>query len=107
MINSKRLLKYMPSLSTYNSDISQDITMPSKKTQSKKQPPSEIIRVSVALKDAVRELSRLALTLTVHHSNFVPEDNRLSNLCALCTACHLSFHNRRRGNVSPGQLSLF
>jgi hypothetical protein len=50
---------------------------------------------------------RTALTLTVHHYNFVPEDNRRDNLCALCTGCHLSFHNRRRGNVSPGQLSLF
>ncbi|MFW9264185.1 HNH endonuclease [Nostoc sp. CALU 546] len=50
---------------------------------------------------------RMALTLTVHHRNFLPEDNRRENLCALCTACHLSFHTRRRGNVSPGQLSLF
>jgi 5-methylcytosine-specific restriction endonuclease McrA len=50
---------------------------------------------------------RMALTLTVHHSNFIPEDNRRSNLRALCTACHLSFHNLGRGNVSPGQLSLF
>ncbi|BAB77457.1 Hpt domain-containing protein (plasmid) [Anabaena sp. FACHB-709] len=33
--------------------------MPSKKTQSKKPPPSEMLRVPVALKDAVRELSRL------------------------------------------------
>jgi hypothetical protein len=49
----------MPSQWDYNSDISQDITMPSKKTQSKKPPPSEMIRVPVALKDAVRELSRL------------------------------------------------
>jgi 5-methylcytosine-specific restriction endonuclease McrA len=50
---------------------------------------------------------RMALTLTVHHRNFLPEDNRLENLCALCTACHLSFHTRQRGNISPGQLSLF
>ena len=50
---------------------------------------------------------RMALTLTVHHNNFTPEDNRLSNLSALCSACHLSFHTRRRGNVSPGQLSLW
>ncbi|MCC5653783.1 HNH endonuclease [Nostoc sp. XA013] len=60
--------------------------------------------------DDTSELSRslrMALTLTVHHFNFLPEDNRRENLSALCTACHLSFHNRRRGNVSPGQLSLF
>ncbi|WP_392476235.1 HNH endonuclease [Nostoc sp. C110] len=60
--------------------------------------------------DDTSELSRslrMALTLTVHHKNFLPEDNRRENLYALCTACHLSFHTRRRGNVSPGQLSLF
>ncbi|MBD2534870.1 HNH endonuclease [Nostoc flagelliforme FACHB-838] len=60
--------------------------------------------------DDTSELSRslrTALTLTVHHKNFLPEDNRRENLYALCTACHLSFHTRRRGNVSPGQLSLF
>lgn len=60
--------------------------------------------------DNISKLSRsqrMAVTLTVHHSNFLPEDNRRSNLCALCTACHLSFHTRRKGNVPPGQLSLF
>jgi hypothetical protein len=50
---------------------------------------------------------RCALTLTVHHRNRIPEDNRLENLVALCTACHLSYHNRGQSNVSPGQLSLF
>lgn len=50
---------------------------------------------------------RMALTLTVHHKNFLPEDNRRENLYPLCTACHLSFHTRCRGNISPGQLSLF
>jgi hypothetical protein len=50
---------------------------------------------------------RCALTLTVHHRNRIPEDNRLENLIALCTPCHLSYHNRRQSNVSPGQLSLF
>lgn len=29
---------------------------------------------------------RMALTLTVHHSNFMPEDNRRENLCALCSS---------------------
>ncbi|WP_460207521.1 HNH endonuclease [Scytonema sp. NUACC21] len=50
---------------------------------------------------------RMALTLTVHHQNFVPEDNRFENLRAVCSACHLLYHTRRKGNVSPGQLSLF
>ena len=50
---------------------------------------------------------RCALTLTVHHRNRIPEDNRPENLIALCTACHLSYHNRGQSNVSPGQLSLF
>jgi formate-dependent nitrite reductase cytochrome c552 subunit len=50
---------------------------------------------------------RCALTLTVHHRNRIPEDNRLENLIALCTACHLSYHNRGQSNVSPGQLSFF
>jgi 5-methylcytosine-specific restriction endonuclease McrA len=50
---------------------------------------------------------RCALTLTVHHRNRIPEDNRLENLIALCTACHLSYHNRGQSNISPGQLSLF
>src|SRR6476469_2678624 len=50
---------------------------------------------------------RLKVTLTVHHRNRIPEDNRLENLIALCTACHLSYHNRGQSNVSPGQLSLF
>jgi hypothetical protein len=50
---------------------------------------------------------RLKLTLTVHHRNRIPEDNRPENLVALCTACHLSYHNRGESNVSPGQLSLF
>jgi hypothetical protein len=50
---------------------------------------------------------RCSLTLSVHHRNRIPEDNRLENLIALCTACHLSYHNRGQSNVSPGQLSLF
>ncbi len=48
-----------------------------------------------------------AKTLTVHHDNRIPEDNRLENLIPLCRGCHLSYHNRRQSNVSPGQLSLF
>ena len=47
-------------------------------------------------------------TLSVHHSNFMPEDNTKENLIALCTPCHLAVHGRtKRSNVSPGQLSLW
>ena len=49
----------------------------------------------------------MARTLQVHHANYIPEDNRPENLIALCTGCHLSFHNRSQGNVVIGQLSLF
>jgi hypothetical protein len=50
---------------------------------------------------------RMARTLTVHHDNRIPEDNRPKNLIPLCTGCHLSFHYLGQSNVSPGQLSLF
>ncbi len=46
-------------------------------------------------------------TLSVHHRNHKPEDNRLENLLAVCTVCHLAMHRGGNGNVSPGQLSLF
>jgi 5-methylcytosine-specific restriction endonuclease McrA len=58
-------------------------------------------------KSGLTKSERLKVTLTVHHRNRIPEDNRLENLIALCTACHLSCHNRGQSNVSPGQLSLF
>lgn len=46
-------------------------------------------------------------TLTVHHSDYNPENNSPENLIALCSGCHLAKHQGRRGNISPGQLSLF
>jgi hypothetical protein len=46
-------------------------------------------------------------SLSVHHANFTPEDNRLENLIPLCAPCHLAAHAGRKGNVSPGQLSLW
>lgn len=49
---------------------------------------------------------RRARTMNVHHRNFKPEDNRPENLVALCAGCHLGYHQYRRGNVAPGQLSL-
>jgi len=50
---------------------------------------------------------RAIRTLTVHHCNYRPEDSSPENLVALCTACHLSFHNRRQSNVAADQLSLW
>ncbi|BBD70503.1 HNH endonuclease (plasmid) [Nostoc sp. UHCC 0926] len=50
---------------------------------------------------------RRVYTLQVHHFNFDPSDNRLENLAPLCSGCHLYYHRFRRGNISPGQLSLF
>ncbi|MBD2504693.1 HNH endonuclease [Anabaena azotica] len=50
---------------------------------------------------------RKAYTLQVHHWNRDPSDNRVENLVCLCSGCHLSYHRFGRGNVSPGQLSLF
>lgn len=46
-------------------------------------------------------------TLSVHHANYNPEDNRLENLIPLCSPCHLGFHTRKKGSISPGQLSLW
>ncbi|MBP0000920.1 MAG: HNH endonuclease [Cyanobacteria bacterium SID2] len=60
--------------------------------------------------DATANLSnseRHRRTLSVHHCNYTPEDNRQDNLIALCSGCHLWYHRNRRGNVSPGQLSLW
>lgn len=48
-----------------------------------------------------------AYNLQIHHWNRDPSDNRLENLVCLCAGCHLSYHRGRRGNISPGQLSLF
>ena len=46
------------------------------------------------------------LTLTVHHADFKPENNKPENLIPLCAPCHLRMHSPRKGNVSPGQLTL-
>ncbi|MBW4457946.1 MAG: HNH endonuclease [Nostoc indistinguendum CM1-VF10] len=50
---------------------------------------------------------RRVYNLQVHHYNFDPSDNRRENLAPLCSSCHLYYHRFRRGNISPGQLSLF
>ena len=45
--------------------------------------------------------------LQVHHKNHDTTDNRLSNLQAVCAACHLGLHRDRYSPVSEGQLSLW
>ncbi|WP_069791289.1 HNH endonuclease (plasmid) [Cyanobacterium sp. IPPAS B-1200] len=49
---------------------------------------------------------RAKITMVVHHRNYQPEDNREENLVCVCKPCHLSYHTRKRGNISIGQLSL-
>ena len=49
---------------------------------------------------------RQKITLQVHHWNRDPSDNHWTNLGCLCSACHLIYHQQRRGNITPGQLSL-
>lgn len=55
----------------------------------------------------IERSQRTVQTLTVHHWNYRPEDNSSENLAALCTACHLGFHNRGQSNVAVDQLSLW
>ena len=45
--------------------------------------------------------------LQVHHKNHDCQDNRLSNLLAVCAFCHLNLHRSRYSPVSEGQLSLW
>lgn len=49
---------------------------------------------------------RQKISLQVHHWNRDPSDNNWSNLGCLCSSCHLIYHQQRRGNITPGQLSL-
>jgi hypothetical protein len=46
------------------------------------------------------------LELAVHHSDYCPENNQPQNLKVLCSACHLYYHQRQKGNLLPGQLAL-
>jgi predicted HNH restriction endonuclease len=50
---------------------------------------------------------RRAYNLQVHHWDRNPSNNKIENLICLCSACHLSYHKGGKGNISPGQLSLF
>jgi len=45
--------------------------------------------------------------LQVHHRNHNPSQNQVSNLQAVCAACHLNLHRGRYSPVSEGQLSLW
>lgn len=50
---------------------------------------------------------RRVYTLQVHHWDRNPANNHRGNLIALCSACHLYYHQGGKSNVSPGQLSLW
>jgi hypothetical protein len=49
---------------------------------------------------------RYRLRMAVHHCDYDPANNSPSNLMSLCLPCHLHYHRRQQGNVTPGQLSL-
>lgn len=56
-----------------------------------------------------RHLSRRVrskYTAQVHHRDRQPANNNPDNLVALCTGCHLHYHQGQKGNITPGQLSL-
>jgi hypothetical protein len=44
--------------------------------------------------------------IQVHHLDYDPTNSELSNLIALCPSCHLDRHKRKRGSISPGQLTI-
>ncbi|MCY7336413.1 MAG: hypothetical protein LH613_09420 [Chamaesiphon sp.] len=49
---------------------------------------------------------RSKYTAQVHHRDRQPSNSDPNNLVALCTGCHLYYHQRQTGNITPGQLSL-
>ena len=49
---------------------------------------------------------RSKYTAQVHHRDRQPANNNPDNLVALCTGCHLHYHQGQKGNITPGQLSL-
>ena len=49
---------------------------------------------------------RSKYTAQVHHRDRQPANNNPDNLVALCTGCHLYYHQGQKGNITPGQLSL-
>jgi 5-methylcytosine-specific restriction endonuclease McrA len=60
-----------------------------------------------ALKSELPLSERKRREMSVHHSDYDPSNNSPENLAALCSSCHLKKHARCKGNISPGQLSLF
>lgn len=53
---------------------------------------------------SVRE--RYRRRMAVHHADYNPGNNTPENLMALCSTCHLYYHQRRKGNQLLGQLSI-
>lgn len=44
--------------------------------------------------------------IQVHHLDYDPANSNPDNLIALCPPCHLDRHKRKKGSVSPGQITL-
>ncbi len=63
-------------------------------------------RVCLQGKSKLSISERKRLEMAVHHWDGDPLNNSPDNLIALCTSCHLRKHQRRRGNITPGQLKL-
>lgn len=66
----------------------------------------QCIKPGIEIKQKLTKSERAKLTLQVHHSDYNVSNNQSNNLICLCTACHLSYHSRRRGNINSNQLSL-
>ena len=60
-----------------------------------------------SLKSELPLSERKRREMSVHHQDYDPSNNSPENLAALCSGCHLKKHSGRKGNISPGQLSLF
>ncbi|MFM7579502.1 MAG: HNH endonuclease [Microcystaceae cyanobacterium] len=63
-------------------------------------------RVCLNGKSSLSLSDRKRLELAVHHWDCDPLNNSPDNLIALCSSCHLRKHQRRQGNITPGQLKL-
>jgi len=59
-----------------------------------------------ALKSELPLSERKRWEMSVHHQDYDPSNNSPENLIGLCSGCHLRKHANKKGNITPGQLSL-